>query len=135
MEIKIERIAKKQDYTIGALSINRRWVCNTLEPHCIDWAAENKVAGKTAIPEGRYKVEMCFSPKFNRLMPYLVGVPHFSGVMIHQGNTPKNTQGCILVGSNTIRGLVLKSKAAMDKITAAIRYARGANQEIWCEII
>ena len=134
MEIIIKRIARKTGYTIGHLSINDHTICDTLEPHCIDWSRERKLPGKTAIPEGRYRVEMIYSAKFERQMPYLQGVPHFTGVMIHQGNAPKNTQGCILVGYNTIRGLVLKSRDAMLKIDEYIKYARKAKQEIWCDI-
>lgn len=134
LEIKIKRIAKKQEYTIGSLSIGGKWICNTLEPHCINWAIETKVAGKTAIPMGRYQVKLCRSPKFGRLLPRLINVPLFRGVLIHPGNTPKNTQGCILVGYNTIRGLVLKSRDAMDIIMNAVRYAVKTKQEIWCDI-
>jgi hypothetical protein len=134
MEIEIKRTAKRDDYTIGSLSINGRKVCNTLEPHCIDWKTEKKTDGKTAIPEGRYRVEMHYSRKFGKQVPFLLDVPHFEGIMIHQGNAPQNTQGCILVGYNTIRGLVLKSHEAMVKIEDAIKYARKVKQEIWCMI-
>jgi len=134
MEIIIKRIAKKAGYTIGHLSINGRRVCDTLEPQCIKWQTEKKVAGKTAIPEGRYRVDMEYSPKFERQMPYLLDVPNFAGIMIHQGNVPNNTQGCILVGYNTLRGMVLRSREAMLKIEDAIKYARKTKQDIWCEI-
>ena len=134
MEITIERIARKEYYTIGHLSINDRRVCDTLEPHCIDWAKEQKVMGRTAIPEGRYRVTVRYSRKFGRKQPFLENVPHFEGVMIHQGNTPSNTKGCILVGFNTVRGLVLKSRQAMGKIEEQLRNARRSGQEIWCTV-
>ncbi len=134
MEIIITRIAKKADYTIGVMNINGRKVCDTLEPHCIDWSKDKKVKGKTAIPEGRYRVKMSMSRKFGKHMPYLMDVPNFNGVMIHQGNTPKNTQGCIIVGYNTIRGLVLKSRQAMEIIEEYLDTAIETKQEIWCVI-
>ena len=76
------------------------YICDTLEPHAIDWSKEKKVKGRTAIPCGQYRIEYKRSPKFGRRMPYLVDVPHFQGIMIHSGNYPKDTQGCILVGVN-----------------------------------
>src|SRR5574344_363129 len=134
MEIVIKRIAKKEGDTIGHLSINDRRVCDTLEPHCIDWQKERKVEGRTAIPEGRYRVEVRYSRRFERQLPFLLDVPHFEGIMIHQGNTPSNTKGCILVGHNTIRGLVLKSRQAMEKMMEQIRNAKRSGQEVWCEV-
>ncbi len=134
MLIIVVREVMKADYTIGSLYANGRWICNTLEPHCIDWEKEQKVMGKTAIPEGRYQVEVKRSPKFGRKMPYLKDVPHFSDIMIHTGNAPAHTKGCILVGYNTIRGLVLKSHEAMEKVMNAIMYANEKEERIWCEV-
>ena len=87
------------------------YVCDSLEPHAIDWNKEKKVKGKTAIPCGEYEVECRFSGKFMKTMPYLKNVPHFDGIMIHTGNRPSDTQGCILVGTNprTKTGNILPS--------------------------
>ena len=94
MKIKLLRSVLYRDYTIGQLFINERFICNTLE----DGIREFKVAGETAIPYGRYKVEVTYSPKFKRMLPLLLDVPNFKGIRIHSGNTTKDTSGCILVG-------------------------------------
>lgn len=133
--IKVERKYRKKEYTIGTLSINGQWICDTMEPHCINWQWEEKVPGKTAIPEGTYKIQMKRSPKFKKNMPYLIEVPHFEGVMIHTGNFPNHTQGCILVGYNTVRGLVLKSREAFDKIMERIDYALEVGKEVIIRIV
>ena len=75
-----------------------KYFCDTLEPHAIDWSRERKVWGKTAIPCGRYKVTLRYSTTFKRKMPFLENVPHFTGIMLHLGNAPEDTRGCILVG-------------------------------------
>ena len=130
LTIEIYRKHCKAEYTIGALYIGGHWLCNTLEPRCIDWTTEKKVPGKTAIPEGCYNVEMGFSTRFNRLVPYLTDVPHFTGIMIHPGNSVQNTKGCILVGFNTMRGYLTQSKIVFEKIIEKIRYAERAGNGI-----
>ena len=134
MDIRIVRRYKKADYTVGDLYLNNRWVCNTLEPRCIDWSRQQKVPGETAIPPGTYPVEMLHSKRFNRLMPFLMDVPQFEGVMIHTGNSPKQTKGCILVGYNTVRGLVLKSREAFDKLLVALDNARRSGHIVACTV-
>jgi hypothetical protein len=128
--IEIERKYKKEKYTIGALAINGQWICDTMEPHCIDWDKEVKIPGVTAIPEGTYELEMKRSKKFQKIMPYLKDVPNFTDIMIHTGNFPTQTKGCILVGFNTVRGLVLKSREAFEKILEKIEYALSAGKMV-----
>lgn len=126
--ILVKRVAKESTYTIGKLYINDQYICDTLEDtdrHIttdtpIDTIKEIKVYGKTAIPLGTYKVNMnTVSPKFkdrswalsyNGCVPRLENVPGFEGVLIHPGNTDKDTLGCILVGNNTIKGQVTNSQ-------------------------
>ena len=75
-----------------------------------------KVPGETAIPGGTYKVAIAFSGRYEKPMPYILDVPNFSHIMIHCGNTPEHTRGCILVGETTMDNFVGNSKAAFDKL-------------------
>ena len=49
------------------------------------------------IPEGNYKVERTWSPKFKKFLPELIDVPDRSGIRIHRGSLPEHSQGCILL--------------------------------------
>lgn len=128
MNILIKRIAKKDNYTIGKLYINGQYFCDTLEDkdrglkqtdNIISIKAK-KIFGKTAIPLGTYNVDITYSPKFKKYLPLVENVKGFNGIRIHSGNTPNDTDGCILVGKNTIVGMVTHSqdtlKALLQKL-------------------
>lgn len=112
MVIKIMRIYKGPDYTIGKLYIDNGYFCDTLEDTVR--APGVKVPGKTAIPSGMYRVKKTYSPRFKKILPEILEVEGFSGVRIHAGNTSKDTEGCILLGLNKIKGSVVDSKNAMS---------------------
>lgn len=121
MDFILERIAKKDQYTIGHFYLDkngtRKYLCDTLEPRWRNYAkGECKIPGKSAIPEGRYPIVICKSPRFGRWLPRLLGVPRFKGILIHEGNTPKDTQGCILPGKNIKPGKVYESHRSLLKI-------------------
>jgi hypothetical protein len=106
MKILLKRIFKGEDYTIGHIYVNGQYFADSLE----DTVRDVKIKGKTAIPAGKYLILMTYSNRFKKIMPLLIDVPGFEGVRIHSGNTPEDTEGCILVGKNTIKGQLTSSR-------------------------
>jgi len=49
------------------------------------------------IPDGSYKVEKTWSPKFRKFLPELLEVPDRTGIRIHRGTLPEHSKGCILL--------------------------------------
>lgn len=135
MRLELKRIAKREDYTIGRLYVDGEYFCDTLEDKVRDLTRETKVYGKTAIPEGTYEVTLRVqSPRFSQkkqydfckgYLPRLLGVPSFEGVLIHVGNTAADTEGCILVGKNTVKGMVTDSSATFRKLYSRLSLCSG----------
>lgn len=130
MNIVLKRIARRDTYTVGKLYIDGRYWCDTLEDRVRDLSKERKVAGETAIPAGTYDVVVNISPKFKRLLPRLLSVPHFEGVLIHRGNTAADSAGCILVGENKAKGKVLNSTVWERRITEYLLDAQNKGEDI-----
>lgn len=107
--VRRERIGSA---TVGDLSVNGRFECFTLE----DLERQKKIPGETAIPKGTYQILLTMSPRFHRVLPLLVNVPGFDGIRIHPGNTDKDTEGCILVGTGIVNGALTSSRVAFDRL-------------------
>lgn len=93
------------------------FACHTLEDVC----RKEKILGQTAIPAGKYEVVVAWSERFQRLMPRLLNVPLYTGVLIHNGNYPEDTEGCILVGRKPGQDVVLESMLAFDDLFPKIK--------------
>ena len=153
MELKIKRKAFEKDYTIGKLYIDGVAYCDTLED-CdrgltqdmpLEEIKAKKVYGKTAIPTGTYEIDMnTISPKFQARswakpyggkLPRLIGVKGFEGVLLHPGSYSSDTSGCLLVGKNSIKGMVTESrKTFMDLMSHYLLPAKVRGEKITISI-
>ena len=113
MKLMLVRDSFSSSSTDGVLFVDSRPFCNTLEP-----AQGKKVKyGKgCCIAPGIYSIDLHYSPKFGKYMLTLCGVRGRSGILIHSGNTPKDTVGCILVGMREKCGLLSYSGSNLDKL-------------------
>ena len=124
MELLLKRHSFKSTYTIGKLFVNSKYFCDVIEDTVrdlnmdgdLDDSGEGKIYGKTAIPYGRYEVQVTMSTRFKKLLPILIGVKGFEGIRIHNGNTEQDSLGCLIVGENKEVGKVLNSRVTMDKL-------------------
>lgn len=119
MELLLDRILLGERRTIGRLSVESEPLCYTLEDRVRADGA--KIYGETAIPEGRYQIDMTYSPKFKMVLPLLVNVPGFEAIRIHSGNTETDTEGCILVGFNLDGDYISSSRLALAALIDKLR--------------
>ena len=132
MELRLERIFNGDTYTIGHLYINDVYFCDTIEDKVrILNSYEDKVYKETAIPMGRYKVILTYSPHFKRILPELLNVEFFSNIRIHNGTDENSTSGCIIVGENKVKGKVINSKETIDRL---MNILQSTKEEIFISI-
>ena len=129
-KLLLKRIAKKPTYTIGKLYVDGIYFCDTIEDKVRDLPHEPKVYGETAIPAGTYKVIVNMSPKFKRLLPRLLNVPYFDGILIHRGNTEKDSAGCIILGENKVVGKVINSTGYEQRLVELLKNEKDIQIEV-----
>ena len=130
MELQVNRIFLGVNYTIGKFMIDGKYFCDTIEdavrklpdkcPTTIFGApckCKEKIQSKTAIPSGTYKVTVGMSPRFKRKLPIIMNVPHFLGILIHNGTSEESSSGCIILGENKVKGKVQNGTKYMNELT------------------
>ena len=140
-EITLERKEKGIDYTIGILTglskdfftieDTDRGLSQDMDLVKIK---QTKKVSITAIPTGRYKIIISYSPRFKCDMPLLVNVKGFDGVRIHWGNKSKDTDGCILVGNGLAKGMITDSRSAYAQVFKEIKDIRD-KEELYINIV
>lgn len=124
MRLRVERRWAKEKYIIGRLFVDDVFFCHTLEPP--------RTGEHPCIPQGHYKVEMYPSGKFHALRPILLNVPGRSGILIHEGNFPRDTMGCILVGKNERVGSLNYSRNTLSNLMRRIQQSK---DDVYIDVI
>lgn len=109
MEIEVKRFTSDAETTISLVLVNGVFQCFGLE----DEFRYEKKHSETRIPAGTYdlgirrvggfhdRYKKMFSA-FHEGMIEVLNVPNFKYILIHIGNTDKDTGGCLLVGTGAM---------------------------------
>jgi hypothetical protein len=138
LEITLQRLHFTSKSTCGELSVAER-----IGPYTLELPVKDGLPG-SAIPPGRYKIELAPSPKFLRSddswvqkyahqMPHIAGIPKRSLIMFHWGNTPADTDGCILVGLTHDLDMLGESRKAFESLFAVLEEPARAG-ECWISV-
>jgi len=102
--------------TFGMLLVGNK-IFNTLE---LPWRDNER--NRSCIPPGEYQcvfMERSSSGRYRNCF-HVKGVPGRTGILIHAGNVPEQTKGCILIGrkrgSLCGKPAVLSSKVALSEM-------------------
>lgn len=128
MILTLDRKYKLPTYTIGKLYIDGEYFCDTLEDKdrgltddmTVSEISKIKIKKETAIPTGTYKVTITYSNRFKKNMPLINDVKGFEGIRIHNGNNSQDTEGCVLVGFNKVKGNVVNSRDTYNKLFSVL---------------
>jgi hypothetical protein len=116
--------------TPALLDINGLFECYTLEPRM------DRSQGKPfAIPSGGYAVALLKSVKFGFVTPRVLYVPGFTAIEIHIGNSPRDTEGCLLIGQTRARDFVGNSREAFQALMIKLNCASAAGESISIEYL
>ena len=136
-ELRLTRTIFTDKSTIGMLSVDGVFECYILEDMVREIPGQPvdswKVHGKTAIPQGRYRIERTMSGRFGKVLPLLIKVPGYEGVRIHPGNKPEDTEGCLLPGLHKGHDVVTESRDAFKLLDELIEESLEIGQ-VWIEI-
>jgi hypothetical protein len=111
--------------TIGKLFLNGEWLCDTLELPYI-----NNEKSISCIPEAEYKVRLRTAKESatrNYLHLLVEDVKDRKFILVHIGNSARDSRGCVLVGIGREQDFVKNSRLAMDLLVKEILNLGGTN--------
>lgn len=153
LELTLVRNEYGKDFCGGRLLVSEMDFSDTMEPPSrhltsdmpLSEIKKKKVAGKTAIPTGRYKITWewsqrlhgrTYGKKYNGKFPCLNDVPGFSGILFHPLNKGPESQGCIGTGERWKAGTILNAtQAYYDLMDFYLVPAFKRNQDVYITIV
>ena len=138
MELRLERKYRNNNYCIDKLYINGKYFSDVLEDPdrgltdtmSLEEIKKIKIKGNTCIPYGTYNITITYSPRFKKNLPLINNVKGFDGIRIHSGNTPQDTEGCLLLGLNKVKGRVVDSKVTVNKFIDIVQEALNKGEKV-----
>lgn len=113
--LTLQRFYMDEDVTLGCIALNRIPLYTLEDP----WLDNEK--DKSCIPTGSYQCVRYPSSKFGEVY-LLQNVPDRDGILIHPGNTPKDTEGCILLGMCANAKELEESRMARHQLEEEMRH-------------
>lgn len=139
MELSVLRYNTEENYTDGMLFIDDQFSCFTIE----DGERKVKIKGETRIPDGTYNITLRTEGGFHERykarygskhkgMLWVRHVPNFEYILIHIGNDPSDTSGCLLVGDQPIRdeAFIAGSRRTYEDVYPIIATALENGEEV-----
>lgn len=139
MRLKLTPAYSTKTVQISLLTADGEPVCHILEDPVRQIKDQPpsywKIPGQTAIPAGIYSIVVNYSPRFRQVLPLLENVPGFSGIRIHPGNSPDDSEGCLLPGTWNGGDRVSDSRKAFASLVLLLDKAFKRGETVTIEVI
>lgn len=143
MELRCIRKIRQTKATISEFLINGNRFCHILED--VDRGLDSQMPLKkllalkqphiTAIPTGRYQVVLSYSPHFKKILPRVLGVPAYDGILQHAGNTDLHTDGCQILGDwDGDQDFIHNSRNVMEAYIEILERAEERGETVWLNV-
>lgn len=146
MVLHLNIIEETERSTVSELTLEEDRICYVIEDA---GRVGKKVPGETRIPAGVYPVEPRRAGKFyeryskrwgHDFVPWLRNVEGFTWILIHLGNTHKDTRGCLLPATYYFRAVDghywgKNSREAYLKLYDVLRAAFDRGEEVTLEVV
>ena len=118
MKLAITRFKNISDGTIGKFELCEADEKPLLSGYTLEPAGEDCVTpGRDLrVPQGVYETAWEYSPRFGRVLATLFNeeVSKNRRILIHAGNYPKDTLGCVLIGAKADERGIYDSKKTLE---------------------